>query len=289
MPAPCRLPRTLATGTRRLTLGLAAACHPAPTVAVTAVAALLAAGVGLSPGRIALFAAAVLTGQLSIGWSNDRIDSARDKATGRADKPATTGRVPVDALWPAALAALATTAVLSALLGWRAGLAALLLVAAGWAYNLGLKATQLSGLAYVIGFGALPAAPYLALPGHPWPPWWAPATGALLGLGAHFANVLPDLLDDANTGIRGLPQRLGRRRGILAMTSTLAGASLVLGFGPGDVSLALGVTATVAGLVAAGTAAVLASRNPDSSAAFRLTLAIAVLDVALFLVVTSRS
>jgi hypothetical protein len=37
---------------------------------------------------------------------------------------------------------------------------------------------------------------------------WAFAAGALLGVAAHFANVLPDLDDDRATGVRGLPQSL---------------------------------------------------------------------------------
>ncbi|RST21825.1 hypothetical protein EF908_19875, partial [Streptomyces sp. WAC04770] len=51
--------------------GLALACHPGPVVAVTSLACALAAGVGLSPGRFALVGAAVLAGQLSVGWCND--------------------------------------------------------------------------------------------------------------------------------------------------------------------------------------------------------------------------
>src|SRR5664279_1994312 len=259
--------------TRRVVLGLAGACHPAPTVAVTTVAVLLAGGVGLGLRQVLLFGAAVLTGQLSIGWSNDRIDAARDLATGREDKPAAAGRVPLPILSAAAGLALVATAGFSVALGARAATAALTLVAAGWAYNLGVKATVLSGLAYIIGFGALPAAPYLALPGHPWPPWWAPTTGALLGLGAHFANVLPDLRDDAATGVRGLPQRLGPRLGVLVMAIALAAASIVLGFGPVRASVAFGVVVASLGVLAGAIAVLLAIRRPDGGAAFRVTLA----------------
>lgn len=272
--------------TRRVVLGLAGACHPAPTVAVTTVAVLLAGGVGLGLRQVLLFGAAVLTGQLSIGWSNDRIDAARDLATGREDKPAAAGRVPLPILSAAAGLALVATVGFSVGLGARAATAALTLVAAGWAYNLGVKATVLSGVAYAIGFGALPAAPYLALPGHPWPPWWAPTTGALLGLGAHFANVLPDLRDDAATGVRGLPQRLGPRLGVLVMAIALASASIVLGFGPVRTTVVFGVVVASLGVLAGAVAVVQAIRRPDGGAAFRVTLAMAVLDVVLFVVVT---
>ncbi len=254
---------------------------------MTAVSVLLAAGVGLPARQVVVFALAVLTGQLSIGWSNDRIDAGRDAATARADKPAATGRVPLDAVAVAAVVALLATIGFSAALGLPAALAALTLVAAGWAYNLGLKATLLSGAAYLIGFGALPAAAYLALPGHPWPPWWVPVVGALLGLGAHFANVLPDLRDDAATGVRGLPQRLGPRAGVVVMAVTLATASAVLGFGPAQRSVALALAASTLGLVGAAVVALLAVRRPDSAAAFRVTLVLALLDVALLIALAS--
>ena len=52
-----------------------------------------------SPGRPGtplarglLVTAAVLAGQLSIGWSNDLIDARRDRAVGRTDKPLAVGR-----------------------------------------------------------------------------------------------------------------------------------------------------------------------------------------------------
>lgn len=266
--------------------GLVGSCHPVPTVAVTLIAMLLAVGVGLGLLRVLLVGAAVCTGQLSIGWSNDRIDAARDAATARRDKPAATGVLPLNVLTASAALALVATVVLSLTLGWRAGIAALILVAAGWSYNLGLKATVLSGLAYVVGFGALPAVAYLALPGHQWPPWWAPVTGALLGLGAHLANVLPDLRDDAATGVRGLPHRLGPRASMAVMALVLAAASLIAVLGPARTPTALGWTAATLGAVVAAASAVLGIRHPGSGVAFYGLLAVALLDVVLFVLAT---
>jgi 4-hydroxybenzoate polyprenyltransferase len=267
--------------------GLAGACHPLPTIAVTTVATVLAVGVGLRWPQVVILAFAVFTGQLSIGWSNDRIDSARDVRAGRADKPVATGSVPPAVVTIAAGSALLATVVLSAQLGLPAALAALTLVAAGWAYNLGLKSTVFSGAAYVVGFGALPIVPYLALPGHPWPPWWVPVTGALLGLAAHFANVLPDLRADAETGVRGLPHRLGARGSVIAMASILAVAALVLGIAPRSTSAGFAIVASVVGIGTAAAAAAFALRRPESPAAFRLTMAIAMLDVILLLIVAT--
>lgn len=269
----------------QLVRGLAAACHPAPTVAVTAVAVALAIGVGLSAARVVVVGAAVLTGQLSIGWSNDAIDAARDERTGRADKPVAAGRVPVGVVRRAAAAALVATIALSGLLGLAAGACALALVAAGWAYNLGLKSTVWSGAAYLVGFAALPAAPYLARPARAWPSWWVPAAGALLGLGAHFANVLPDLGDDAATGVRGLPHRLGRRGSVIALALSLAAASVVVGLGPSNASATFTAVACAVGIAGAAAVVIAAVLRPDSPAAFRVALVLAVADVALIVTV----
>src|SRR5674476_1428464 len=122
----------------------------------------------------------------------------------------------------AAVAALILTLTLSGALGWPGGGAALVIVLCGWLYNLGLKATALSWLPYAIAFGMLPAAATLSASQPRWPATWALTAGALLGVAAHLANVLPDLGEDAATGIRGLPHRLG------AKTTALAGAGILL-------------------------------------------------------------
>lgn len=265
--------------------GLAGACHPVPCLAVTSAGTLLAAGVGLDAGGVVLFGAAVLTGQLSIGWANDWLDAGRDRATGRADKPVAAGRVPAEVVAAAAGVALVSTIALSAVLG-VSGMVLLAGVAAGWAYDLGLKATAFSGVTYLFAFACLPAAPYLALPGRPWPPWWVPVVGALLGFAAHFANALPDLRQDAATGVLGLPQRLGRRAGAVVMAAAVAAASIVLGLGPQSTSTAFALAVTTTGLAGACGAAVLAVRAPESQAAFRILVAIAILDVGFLIVVT---
>jgi 4-hydroxybenzoate polyprenyltransferase len=101
----------------------------------------------------------------------------------------------------------------------------LLGVASGWAYNLGLKRTAWSAVPYALAFGTLPAVVTLALPDPVLPAASTQAAGALLGVGAHLLNVLPDLADDEATGVRGLPHRLGERRvRVLAPLVLLAGS-----------------------------------------------------------------
>lgn len=207
-------------------------CHPAAALAVTALTTTLAVSAGHHPGRCALIAAAVLTGQLSVGWSNDAADLRRDAAVGRQDKPAARGAVPGPALWAAASLALALSVPLSLACGVLAGGAHLLGVAAAWLYNLRLKRTPWSWLPYAVGFASLPALVTLSLPGGGPPAWWALTAGALLGVAAHFADVLPDLRDDLSIGVRGLPQRLGAHLTRLLMCVALVAATAVLTLAP---------------------------------------------------------
>lgn len=259
---------------------LVGACHPGPTAAVTVLAVLLGVGVGESPARVVLVGLAVLAGQLSVGWSNDAVDADRDLRTGRSDKPAATGAVRAQVLWRAAAAAVVAAVVLSLVLGVGAGLVLLVLVAAGWAYNVGVKGTWFSGVAYLLGFAALPAGVYLSAGVSV--PWWAPVAGGLIGLGAHVANVLPDLAEDAATGVRGLPHRLGPRVSALLLGASLSAAAVVAAAGPSGSASALRVVgAVLAGLggVAVAGAALL---RPGSRALFPVVVTLALIAVVLF-------
>jgi 4-hydroxybenzoate polyprenyltransferase len=257
-------------------------CHPLPTVAVTAMSAGLAALAGNTFARTILVTAAVFTGQLSIGWSNDRIDADRDRAVHRPDKPVAAGAVSSTAVGQVAVMALVSTIALSAALHWWAGAAALVIVVCGWLYNLGLKATIWSWLPYAVAFGTLPAVATLARPGHPGPAAWAVTAGALLGVGAHLANVLPDLIEDAQTGVRGLPHRLGARRTALAGPLILATASAVILFGSGAGHPALRAVAFILTTMLAVLSAAAALRAPATRTYFLATVAIAALDIAFF-------
>ena len=110
----------------------------------------------------------------------------------------------------------------------------LLGVSSGWAYNLWFKRTAWSFAPYAVAFGCLPAVVSLARPDPVAPAPWLVAAGALLGVGAHLLNALPDLEDDARTGVRGLPHRLGARRVQVVAPLVLVAASVVALLGPGD-------------------------------------------------------
>jgi 4-hydroxybenzoate polyprenyltransferase len=156
---------------------------------------------------------------------------------------------------------------------------AMLLV--GWSYNLGLKSNALSALPYAVGFGLVPIYVTLSLSTPQLPLWWVMLAAALLGVAGHFANALPDLIDDRVTGVRALPHILGQRVSALAISAAAALASLLvvtestsltpvlawLGFG---MTMALVITASV-----------LALRPKPPRVIFHLLIAAAFVNVAL--------
>jgi 4-hydroxybenzoate polyprenyltransferase len=223
----------LAAVSRRDPFVVLRAAHIGPTCAVTALTALLAVSAGLDTASVVLVVGAVFTGQLTIGWANDLLDAGRDRRVGRGDKPLAAGEVSRRAVTAALVMAAAACVLLSAALGWPAGLVNVALhVGSGQAYNLWLKATAWSWAPYAVAFGTLPSVVALADDPSRWaPPWLTLAAGAL-GVAAHFLNVLPDLDDDAATGVRGLPHRIGARTSRVAATVLLLGATVVAVVGP---------------------------------------------------------
>jgi 4-hydroxybenzoate polyprenyltransferase len=265
---------------------LLASSHPEPALAVTALSCALAASAGRSAWGVVAVGAAVGAGQLSVGWCNDYVDRHRDALSGRADKPVARGDLAPAVAARAAGFALLAVPLLSLFSGWRATLVHCLAVALAWGYDLRLKSTGFSVVPYAIAFGMLPVFVALGLPGAPWPPWWAPLAGALLGAGAHFANTLPDLADDLATGVRGLPHRLGESRSRGASVVLLLAATAVLGFAPGLPSSTGSIVLLLAVLAASTAFAIIGAacgRRPGSRAPFRTTLLVALLDVALLI------
>jgi 4-hydroxybenzoate polyprenyltransferase len=244
---------------------------------VTAVAVLLGVAVGRSVGGCVLVGAAVLTGQLAVGWYNDFLDAARDLAAGRTDKPVAAGLVGARTVGVAAAVAVTACVPLSLAVGWLPGAAHLVAVASALGYDRWWKATALSVLPYLVSFGLLPL--FVTLPHAP---WWLPFAGALLGAGAHFANVLPDLADDAATGVRGLPHRLGATGSRWAAALLLLGTSVVLAVGPSGHPVPRVVLTGVSVLVLAGG---LVSRR--RRAVFRAVLVVALLDVGQLVIASS--
>ncbi|WP_127473496.1 UbiA family prenyltransferase [Microbacterium sulfonylureivorans] len=213
----------------RTVRGLWGSSHPGPSLVVTALAFALGLSIGLEPWRLALLTAAVFFGQLSVGISNDALDAARDRAVGRSDKPLARGDVSVRAAWAAASVCLALALVLSTPLGWRMLAAHAVTLGSAWAYNAGLKSTASSVVPFIVSFGLFPSLATLSASDPAFAAGWAWIAGAALGVAVHLTNVLPDLDDDARTGVRGLPHRLGARASaVIAAGAVLTGAVAVL-------------------------------------------------------------
>lgn len=247
------------------------AAHAGPTALVTLVTVLLAIVSGLEPYRVVVLGAMMAANQLSIGWSNDAIDAARDADAARADKPVVRGEVTAQALMALAISSALVAIALSLLLGALLALVHLVALASGWAYNAGLKRTVLATLCYIVGFGLIPLLVTLAREDPRPAAWWAVAMGGMLGLAAHFANVLPDLDADGRHGIHSLPHRLGARlAGAFALLAlALAGVLGVLGPGSATPVTVIGAGATVVLFVAG---VIVLVRAPASRALFRIIM-----------------
>jgi 4-hydroxybenzoate polyprenyltransferase len=267
---------------------LALSCHPLPSVAVSALSAGLAALAHLPVGRGVLVTTAVFTGQLSIGWSNDYLDAERDRVAHRSDKPVAAGALAPRVAGAAAVVAFILTLPLSAALGWAGGAAALVIVLCGWLYNLGLKATALSWLPYAIAFGMLPAVATLSASPSRWPAAWALAAGALLGVAAHLANVLPDVREDITAGVRGLPHRLGTRATALTAAAILLAVSAVISFGTGAQPVQWRSAGFAVAVLVVGTAAATAYRDPSSRRFLPATILVGALSLVFFALSSTR-
>jgi 4-hydroxybenzoate polyprenyltransferase len=83
---------------------------------------------------------------------------------------------------------------------------------------------------YVQDCAALPASIFFAVDRTP--PLWVLATGALLGVAFHFANVLKDLSADRQSSIGGLPQRTNKRLSIAIIVILIAIVAVIVANSP---------------------------------------------------------
>jgi 4-hydroxybenzoate polyprenyltransferase len=265
-------------------LALVKSSHPEPGGAVTVALTALAIGVGQRGWSLLGVCAAVAATQLSVGWVNDWLDADRDRTAGRRDKPVASGAVSRRAVGIAGLMASLAIPFLGLPFGAAATVCITLVGVSALLYDWPLKSTPFSVVPYLVAFGLLPAFVVLALPGSPAPPAWLVTAGALLGGGAHFANVLPDLADDAATGVRGLPHRIGATGSTVAAALLLLGATLTLVFGPPGPPSWAGIAAAAAAVVVLPIGWYAARRARGRPVAmFRAVIVVALIDVLLLI------
>jgi 4-hydroxybenzoate polyprenyltransferase len=189
---------------------LLVAAHFQPTIFVTAVSFLLARELWWE-GPAYIIAVGVFFGQLVVGFTNDLNDFADDTRHNRVEKPLVAGSLTETKLRKAIWISLGLAIALNLFgpLGIKGGLIYLFGIGCGVTYNFYLKSTPLSPLPYFLAFAALPASIVVATDRTP--PLWLLGAGSLLGVAAHFANVIKDLKEDVESGIRGLPQIVGEK------------------------------------------------------------------------------
>jgi 4-hydroxybenzoate polyprenyltransferase len=189
---------------------------------MTVFLAIAAAVTSVHGWQLALFVAAVLSGQLSVGWMNDFVDAKLDITVSRADKPVAAGALNRAALRvPIAIALIFVVPLSILAAGWIGGVAHVAAVASAHVYNLYLSRTIWSWLPYVVSFALLPIFVAQAASNGLWPEQPMIVLFALIGLIAHLLNALPDIEIDRQAGKGGLAVSLGRNY-TLALTAVFS-------------------------------------------------------------------
>ena len=207
---------------KRKLIGLVKASHFGPTVLVVTISFLLALS-QFSAIKSFEIACAILAGQCVVGWTNDLLDYPLDLAAGRKKKPLVAGDISQSFLKTSIFIALIFALTLSLIgpLSFKGTSIHALGIASATAYNFGLKKTLVSLLPYVISFGAMPWAVYVAAGRTP--PAWLYLGFIAFASAFHFLNVLKDLNWDISQGVLGLPQRLGKRKSIAIAACLVVG------------------------------------------------------------------
>jgi 4-hydroxybenzoate polyprenyltransferase len=154
--------------------------------------------------------------QFSISAYNDYFDRHIDR--GRADKPVASGVISPTVAWLAG-ALLGIAAILLSLgFGpWFVFLTAVGL-GGGLLYDAGLKYTAFSWLPFCVAFPTLPLWAWAGVhPSGTFPGQllWVIPVAAVMVLGIHLADTIPDLESDAEAGVLGLAHRLGLARSLV--------------------------------------------------------------------------
>lgn len=206
-------------------IGLAKASHFGPTVLVVSMTFLLSL-TQFSISDSVFIAFAILLGQFVVGWSNDLIDFPSDKAALKLKKPLVAGTITETTLKISLGIALPSALIVSLLspLGVSGTAIHFIGLLSATAYNFKLKSTLLSVVPFMVSFGALPWAIYVAA--GTTPPTWLVLAFVLFTSAFHFLNVLKDMDTDIEQEVMGLPQVLGRKKSI-AMAALLGVLGIV--------------------------------------------------------------
>jgi 4-hydroxybenzoate polyprenyltransferase len=203
--------------------------HPGPSLLVTGVtvgAAAMALRAAPSPTLALRLVLLMLPAQFAIGTTNDLADLRSDQAA-KPHKPLARGAVPWRWALAVTVALVAISLFAAGSFGWAVLAATVVGLGAGLAYDLGLKRGLASWLPWWAGFTALPICAFTAAGRFTPTLWWCVPLTALLALGLHCANALPDLAGDRQSGVRNLPVLLGESRTRALMVLSLVACTVL--------------------------------------------------------------
>jgi len=262
---------------RNSLLALLKASHFGPTMAVTTVSYLLATTLWWE-GPALIIAFGVFLGQLLVGFTNDLNDYPDDLKHKRMAKPLVSGEITTTKLRTAIKIVAPFTVFVNILgpLGLKGGLVYLFGVGMGVSYNFYFKSTLLSPIPYALAFVALVSS--IIVSTDRTPPLWYISAAALIGVAAHFANVLKDIDQDLESKIKGLPQRIGKKGSRIITSLLLVMATLILHNANSNMPL------LIVGLVFA----IITSFAPNKII-FKSLMITAVVDVMMFISATNQT
>jgi len=262
-------------------LSLIKSTHPIPSFSVALFTIMLSLGLGVDLARSFAIGLAMLLQQFSVGLSNDWQDYGRDLASGRKDKPSVTGLVKVSELQVSSAVSALLALVTGFLLNPAAGLLMVLMLIIGWAYNLGMKSHWSSAIPYALGFGTIPIFVGLSAGFPSQIHLWVVATAMLLGVSAHFANALPDLIEDKANGVNALPHILGQPISAAVISVTALAANFLVVTQSANLSVLASVIGVVLATTFVGLASVLSLRPQPPRIVFPLLILASFVNVVL--------
>ena len=220
------------------------ASHPIQALVLGAVMGGLALLSDRTFGQAVMTGLAVLLVQLALGLHNDVADRLLDERAKRAKKPIGAGSLPSGNATYLAIVLVIISIPVALQSGTTAGAALLATLPIGYIHNRILHRTLMSFVGWMVTFALYPV--FLAYGG--WgggrhgddPTWQFIVVFALVGLCAHLATSLPDLVVDNAAGVKSMPLRIALKVGaprLLVITVVLSvlvlAALIVVGIDPG--------------------------------------------------------
>src|SRR5579884_341554 len=203
--------RTGPAGFRRV-WGFWALMHPGSslaTVAAYVLCVVIAAHGVPALGRLALTALGMVCMQFAISALNDYQDRHADALSAHKRKPLVLGVIAPGMALALALVLAVAMVALYAPFGAIPTLTALVGLSIGFAYDLGLKTTPLSGVMLGLAFPVIPLLAWEIFASVTPTLFWTFPIALALGVGIHLADAMPDVEADASAGRGGLAMLLG--------------------------------------------------------------------------------